>query len=240
MKHSHRTRALGLALATFALATSLAIARGSEESDRVHESMKALEALTGAADDAIPEYVLEHAEALVVIPSLIKGGLGFGAEHGKGIMSVRDAESGRWSAPAFVSMTGGSFGAQIGLTSIDLVLVVTNRDGVDELLKDKFTLGGNLSVAAGPVGRSAEAKTDALMTAKILAYSRAKGVFVGATLEGTAITSDESANEGFYGVRYDTRDIVLQHDVDVSKAPQVASDWRARLSALTAGAADDR
>jgi lipid-binding SYLF domain-containing protein len=233
MAISKRTTALGAALAAFALVASAAIARDTTEQDRVQDSIEALHALTGASDDAIPEYVLERADAIVVIPSLIKGGLGFGAEHGKGIMSVRDTRTGRWSAPAFVSMTGGSFGAQIGLESTDLVLVVTNPDGIDELLKDKFTLGADVSVAAGPVGRAADAKTDALMTAKILAYSRTKGLFAGAALDGTAITSDEDANQHFYGVRYGTKDIVLEHDLSASRIPGIVSKWRETLAQVT-------
>ncbi len=227
------TTTLGVALAAFALVATAASARDAAEQDRVQDSLEALHALTGASDHAIPDYVLKRAEAVVVIPSLIKGGLGFGAEHGKGIMSVRDSKTGRWSAPAFVSMTGGSFGAQIGVESTDLVLVVVNRDGIDELLKDKVTLGGDVSVAAGPLGRTADARTDVLMTAKILTYSRARGIFAGAALAGTAITSDQDANQHFYGTRFDTRDIVLRHDVVRLNAPSAVTHWREALTRLT-------
>jgi lipid-binding SYLF domain-containing protein len=128
-------------------------------------------------------------------------------------------------------MTGGSIGWQIGLQSVDLVLVVTNREGVDDLLKSEFTLGGNASVAAGPVGRSAEASTDARMGAKILAYSRAKGLFAGATLEGSSLRSDDDANRRFYGREISAKAIAESSD---PAAPAAARQWRAALSRTVA------
>lgn len=142
---------------------------------------------------------LVHVACAAVLATLVKGGFVMGAEHGKGLMSVRNRTTNQWSAPAFVAMTGGSVGWQIGLQSTDLVLVVMNRDGVDDLLRSEFTLGVNASVAAGPVGRTAEASTDALAGAKILAYSRARGLFAGASIEGASLRSDDKANERFYG-----------------------------------------
>lgn len=214
--------AIGLVAAPAVLASD-----GSEETKRITESIAVLNDLTATPDAAIPTYVLERAEAIVVVPTLVKGGFVVGAEHGRGVMSVRDRATDQWSPPAFVTMTGGSIGWQIGLQSVDLVLVVMNREGVDDLLKSEFTLGGNASVAAGPVGRSAEASTDARMGAKILAYSRAKGLFAGATLEGSSLRSDDAANRRFYGRAMPARTIA--EATDLPSAPPAARQWRSAL-----------
>jgi lipid-binding SYLF domain-containing protein len=206
---------------------SVLSAAPSEESKRITESIAVLESLTSTPDAAIPKYVLDRAEAVVVIPTLVKGGFVVGAEHGRGVMSVRHRQADDWSPPVFVTLTGGSIGWQIGLQTVDLVLVVMNRDGVDDLLRSEFTLGGNASVAAGPVGRSAEASTDALMGAKILAYSRAKGLFAGATLEGSSLRSDDDAIQRFYGRGVSAK--ALAERTDMPKAPVAARQWRAAL-----------
>ena len=206
---------------------SVLSAAPSEESKRITESIAVLESLTSTPDAAIPKYVLDRAEAVVVIPTLVKGGFVVGAEHGRGVMSVRHRQTDDWSPPVFVTLTGGSIGWQIGLQAVDLVLVVMNRDGVDDLLRSEFTLGGNASVAAGPVGRSAEAATDALMGAKILAYSRAKGLFAGATLEGSSLRSDDDAIQRFYGRGISAK--ALAERTDMPNAPLAARQWRAAL-----------
>jgi lipid-binding SYLF domain-containing protein len=205
----------------------------ADEQDRVRKSIEILGDLSRADDNGIPNHILERAEAIVVVPSFMKGGFIVGAEHGKGIMSVRDRSTSSWSAPTFVEMSGGSFGAQIGLQSVDLVLVVMNRGGVEQLLKDKFTLGGDLSAAAGPVGRSAKAATDYHFDSQILAYSRAKGLFAGATLSGTTLQSDHSAIEKFYGRRMSSRAIVLEHQVETSEIPALAKEWREAVKGHT-------
>jgi lipid-binding SYLF domain-containing protein len=210
-----------------ALANTAAYA---DEADRVRKSIVLLNELTRASDHAIPTYVLERAEAVVVIPSFMKGGLIFGAEHGKGILSVRDRRSNTWSPPAFVEMTGGTFGAQIGLESVDLVLLVMNRGAIEHLLGDTFTLGADASVAAGPVGRSARAGTDYRLGAQILAYSRAKGLFAGATLGGTALKADRGSNEDFYGRRLTSRAIVLENQAGTSENPALVAQWRAAIA----------
>lgn len=226
-------RHIGLMLGALALVGTLDVraAHAKEEDDRITESIQVLDALTSTPDDGIPAYILERAEAIVVIPTLVKGGFVLGAEHGKGIMSVRDRTTGQWSAPGFVTMTGGSVGWQIGLQSTDLVLVVTNREGVDDLLKSKFTLGANASVAAGPVGRSAEASTDARASAKILAYSRAKGLFAGASIDGSSLRPDDAANERFYGARSTPTEIFARGR---DQGPASASQWRERLGRIMA------
>jgi lipid-binding SYLF domain-containing protein len=198
----------GVLAAGLLVATPTSAAEPDGEQKRLAESAEVLTELMKTPDDAIPEYILERAEAIVVIPQLVKGGFVVGAQHGKGVMSVRNRADNTWSTPGFVTLTGGSFGWQIGLQSVDLVLVVTNPKGVQELLDTEFTLGANASVAAGPVGRNAEASTDASLTAGILAYSRAKGLFAGLTLEGSSLRDDKDANEDFYGKRISNEQVV--------------------------------
>ncbi|MEZ5289029.1 MAG: lipid-binding SYLF domain-containing protein [Vicinamibacterales bacterium] len=179
-------RSLAAGAAVVALAAPAQAADNQKELERVTKSIEVLTQLSKTPDQAIPGHILERAEAIVVIPTLVKGGFVIGAEHGKGIMSVRDRATGTWSVPSFVAMTGGSIGWQIGVQSVDLVLLVMNRDGVEDLLSSEFKLGADASVAAGPVGRAAQAATDAKMGAKILAYSRAQGLFAGVSVQGLA------------------------------------------------------
>jgi len=201
----------------------------SDEVERIHDSLTVLRDLTATPDNAIPRHLLERAEAIVVIPSLVKGGFIVGAKHGKGVLSVRDSER-HWSSPAFVKMTGGSIGWQIGVESIDLVLLVMNRGGIDDLMSDKFTLGGNMSVAAGPVGRNGDAATDVKLGSEILAYSRSKGLFAGATFEGASLTSDKDANDEFYGKPITMHEILQK---PISAMPEMGAAWRTGLRDMT-------
>ena len=201
----------------------------SDEADIIQNSMEVLEELTASPDNAIPQYLIDRAAAIVVVPSLLKGGFIVGAEHGKGVMSRRDASTNTWSAPAFVNMTGGSIGWQIGAQSVDVVLLVMNQAGVQQLLEDRFTLGGSLSVTAGPVGRAAEAATDAQMGAQILGYSRARGLFAGAVFEGAALHADNSDIEEFYGEQYGLEEVV---NGDVQSVPALAQAWKEGLRTL--------
>ena len=159
----------------------------------------------------------------------MKGGFIFWAHRGLGIISVRDRDADTWSAPAFLTLTGGSFGAQIGGQAIDVVLVIMNRQGLENLLGNQFKLGVDASVAAGPVGRDAEVSTDVQMRATILSYSRARGLFAGVTLKGTAIRRDKDSNEDFYGRPYETREIVLDGMV-AGHVSDVAGRWRRTLN----------
>ena len=220
----------------------------SEEAERIQDSIELLTELTQAPDDGIPQHLLERAEAIVVIPSLIKGGFVIGAQHGRGIVSVRSSASGAagtaaaqtpamatsspWSAPLFVTMTGGSIGWQIGAESIDLVLLVMNKDGVQQLLEDKFTLSGNLSASAGPVGRSASAGTNPRLDSQILAYSKSKGLFAGATFEGATLRADDDANEDFYGRELSAKD-VMNMPANITRPPMVAT-WQTAIAGFTA------
>jgi lipid-binding SYLF domain-containing protein len=218
----------GLAATAWGQTTTPA-ANATDEAKLIAESIEVLQELTRGADNQIPQHLLARAEAVVVIPSLIKGGFVIGAKHGKGIISTLDRATNTWSNPGFVNMTGGSIGWQIGVESVDLVLLVMNRRGVDELLEDRFTIGGNVSVAAGPVGRSGDAATDAQISAQILAYSRSKGLFAGATLEGAALHSDDSANKALYNLS-SLRDVLAAKPG--ATAPAAANSWRTALKGL--------
>ena len=165
---------------------------------RLEDAAKDLNQLLAAPDTGIPETVFGKAKCVAVVPSMVKGGFIFGAEHGRGVASCR-LPNGGWSAPAFFTMTGGSWGAQIGAEGVDLVMLIMNDNGMNQLLSSKFKVGGAASAAAGPLGRQAEADTSWKMNAEILTYSRARGLFAGATLNGTAIKEDEDAMHGYYG-----------------------------------------
>ena len=142
-------------------------------------------------------------------------------------MSVRDTASGTWSAPAFLTINGGSLGAQIGAQAIDLILVVNNRRGMEQLVDNQFKLGADVSVAAGPVGRDASAATDIQMRAQILSYSRTRGLFAGVTVNGSTIRQDRDANERFFGTPYRTRQIVFDR---LGGAPEPVAAWREALT----------
>ena len=220
------------------MATTLAVAavvgvgaaqNPKDEVERIEKSISTLNQLTSAPDDGIPQYLLDRAEAIVVIPNLIKGGFVVGGKHGKGVISTRDRGANLWSAPAFINMTGGSIGWQVGAESVDLVLLVMNKNGVEQLLQDRFTLSGEMAAAAGPVGRNATAATNAQVNAQILAYSRAKGLFVGATLEGAGLHADKDSNRAMYGV--DDVKGVLAGKKD-GEAPAIVASWRETLKRL--------
>lgn len=164
---------------------------------RVESSAGVLSEIMAAPDKGIPEEILGSAKCIAVVPSLVKGGFVFGGAHGKGMASCRTADG--WSAPAPFTVTGGSFGLQIGLQGVDLVMLIMNDKGMQALLSSKFKLGADASAAAGPVGRHAEASTDWKMRAEVLTYSRARGLFAGVTVNGAAIHQDEDATRELYG-----------------------------------------
>jgi lipid-binding SYLF domain-containing protein len=222
---SHFAALVSLAVLTASAAPASA---QSHEETRITDSAAVLETLVRAPDQGIPQHILERAEAIVVIPSLVKGGFIVGAQHGRGVMSVRDRTTGQWSAPGFIALTGGSIGWQIGLQSVDLVLLVMNQNGVKDLLENEFKFGANASVAAGPVGRQGEASTDASFSAEILAYSRAKGLFAGLSLEGASLRIDKDANKDFYGTSISTADMVR----GLTKTTPAGSQWTATLARL--------
>ena len=165
---------------------------------RVDASAHVLNEIMATPDKAIPDRVMRDAKCIAVIPSMVKIAVGFGGSHGKGVAVCR-LESGRWSAPAPITITGGSWGLQLGGQAIDIVLVVMNQEGMEHLLSDKFKIGADASAAAGPVGRDAAADTDLKMKAEILTYSRARGLFAGVDLSGSAITQDKDETRVLFG-----------------------------------------
>ncbi len=160
-----------------------------------------------APDKGIPEEVLSNAKCILLVPDLIKGGFIFGGKHGGGVATCRTAEG--WRAPAFVSVGGGSWGLQIGVEGVDLVMLVMNDQGFQHLLSGKFQLTGEGSVAAGPVGRHASAGTDWKVNTEMLTYSRSKGVFAGLTLEGAVVQQDDDSTRAVYGKNMKFRNILL-------------------------------
>jgi SH3 domain-containing YSC84-like protein 1 len=171
--------------------------KDSKVIDRVQAAADVLNEIQAAPDKGIPQEILSHAECVAVVPSMLKGGFIFGAKYGRGLASCRTPKG--WSAPAFFSVEGGSFGFQIGGQAVDLVMLIMNEKGMRSLLSSKFELGADASVAAGPVGRLAEGDTDWKMRAEVLTYSRARGVFAGVTLNGAVIKQDKDSTREFYG-----------------------------------------
>jgi lipid-binding SYLF domain-containing protein len=174
--------------------------------DRMDHAGRVLHEIMAAPDNGIPEEVLEHAKCVAVVPHLLKGGFVFGAENGRGVATCRTKTG--WSAPAFFSITGGSWGLQIGVEGVDLVMIIQNDRGMQRLIGSKFELGADASAAAGPVGRHASADTDWKLNTEILTYSRARGAFAGVTLNGASIRRDDDSTEAIYGVDVSSRRIL--------------------------------
>ena len=175
--------------------------------EKLNDAATVLTELRNTPDNGIPDSIWSKAHCVVVIPSLKKGGFIVGGEHGTGVMSCRHGNA--WGPPVFMELTKGSVGLQAGISSTDLVLVVMNESGADKLLRNKVTLGADASVAAGPVGRTAGAGTDAQLSAEMLSYSRSKGLFAGIDLSGGSLNPDASKNERAYGANASARDIAM-------------------------------
>jgi lipid-binding SYLF domain-containing protein len=189
---------LVLALALCLLTTILSAAdEDTKATKRVESAATVLDEIQGAPDQGIPEEVLGSAECVAVVPTLLKGGFVVGGRYGKGVASCRTPKG--WSAPAFFTIGGGSFGLQIGGEAVDLVMLIMNKDGMKNLLSSNFKLGADASAAAGPVGRHASANTDWKMRAQVLTYSRARGAFAGLELVGAVIKQDKDSTRDFYG-----------------------------------------
>jgi lipid-binding SYLF domain-containing protein len=183
------------------LLASMAWAEDKDQSDitkRIDNAAKVLNEIMATPDKSIPDKVMNQAKCVAVIPSMVKIAIGFGGSHGKGVATCR-TENGTWSAPAPITITGGSWGLQLGGQAVDLVMIVTNDQGMQHLLSSKFKLGADASAAAGPVGRDAGADTDWKMKAEVLTYSRARGLFAGIDLNGSAITQDKDETRILYG-----------------------------------------
>jgi lipid-binding SYLF domain-containing protein len=196
---------------------------------KVDDVVRVLGEFTTPRDSEIPADMMDDAVCIAVLPDVTKGAVGIGGRYGKGLVSCR-REDRAWGPPAFLEVGGASFGLQIGGEVIDLILVVRNEKGIDYLLRDKFTLGADASVAAGPIGRTAGAATDAAMQAGILSYSRTRGVFAGAALDGAVVKQDRSDNRKLYGKPYAAREILLGEDHGEQLA--VPEDVQAFVDAL--------
>jgi lipid-binding SYLF domain-containing protein len=182
---------------------SWAASAKQDATDRLDNATTVLHEIMGMPDKGIPEEVLEHAKCVAVIPHMVKGGFVFGAQGGKGVATCRTADG--WSAPAFITISGGSWGLQIGVEAVDVVMVFQNGKAMQRLLDSNFQVGGDASASAGPVGRHAEAGTDWKLDTEILTYSRSKGLFAGLTLTGASLRQDNDSRDAIYGPDVTTR-----------------------------------
>ncbi len=204
------------ALLTVCMSVSMFAQKTAEA--RIKAATEDLNQMTMASDTGIPQDLLAKASCVIVVPNMKAGGFIVGAEYGKGFFSCRKASGSGWSAPGSVKLEGGKFGFLIGGKETDLIMLVMNKDGMSRLLGDKFQIGGEVSGAAGPVGRSSSAMTDAEMHAEILSYSRSRGVFGGLDLSGSAVMQDEKANEELYGKAMSNKEILDTHTMTPADA----------------------
>jgi len=214
----------------FIMVTTLALtpllAKNNEPVQRLNEAAAVFSEIMAAPDKGIPQELLENAHCIVIVPDLKTAAFVIGGKYGKGYMSCRNKRGSGWSAPATVRIEGGSVGFQIGGSSTDLIMLVMNERGADKLLESKFTLGAEGSVAAGPVGRTATAQTDAQMHADILSWSRSQGLFAGIALAGATLRQDLDDNATLYGKKMENRDIVTKG----IRAPKAAANLMALLN----------
>ena len=229
-----------LVLAMLSLGTLCWAGSAREDAtERLENATTVLHEIMGMPDKGIPEEVLEHAKCVAVVPHMIKGGLIFGGKGGKGVATCRTANG--WSAPAFITISGGNWGLQIGVEAVDVVLIIQNEKGMQRLLESNFQVGGDASAAAGPVGRHAEAGTDWKMDTEILTYSRAKGAFAGLTLEGASIRQDNDSRHAMYKSNVTTRAILLGKVPAPSAAQPFLAEIRgAKAQAVAEGKAETK
>ncbi len=197
----------------------------SEEVARLRESVTVLNEVMAGGDTAIPASILRRAEGIAVFPSTVKAGFIFGGMRGRGVLSAR-TESG-WSPPTFMTLTGGSFGLQVGGQATDLVFVIMNRRGLENFIRNQFKFGADASAAAGPVGRDVQAGTDLQMRAEILSYSRARGLFAGVTVNGSTVRTDVDANYRFYNTRFSSTQVVVE---GLAGNPESVQGWQGALA----------
>lgn len=220
-------------LAAMLIAASISLAWADEtkkyndQAKRIDDATTVINELAGMSEGP-PHHLLEKTAGVVVIPGLIKAGLGIGGKHGSGLLSIKNAD-GTWTEPVFVKMTGGSIGFQIGASSTDLVLLFMREKNIRDVLDGEFTLGGNASVAAGPVGRTGSADTSAKMDAEIYSYSRSRGAFAGISLDGSKLYVDKSGNAQYYGEEATPKAIVSA----AAKADSPTAPFRNALAGLT-------
>ena len=199
--------------------------KDDNETKRVHEATTIFGEIMAAEDKAIPAAILSKATGVAIFPSTIKAGLVFGGVRGRGILSAHAADG--WTTPAFLTLTGGTFGLQIGGESADIILVINGDRGLQNLVSNQFKIGTDASIAAGPVGRDAQAATDIQLRAQILSYSRARGLFAGVTINGSTIRQDVDANQRFYGKRLTSRQILFEGQ---GGSPESVGEWRVALA----------
>lgn len=212
-----------LAALTLAMAAGPAPLLADTAAERLAESALVLKEVMEAPDKGIPADLLKKAQCVIVVPGLKKVGLVVGGKYGRGFLVCRNAETGAWIAPAALRIEGGSFGFQIGASETDVIMLLMDQRSVKGILNSKFTLGGDADVAAGPVGRSATAQTDASMNAKILSYSRSRGVFAGVALTGATLRQDLDENNEMYGKKLSTKDIVTGRMAPTAAASELIS-----------------
>ncbi|HAI59529.1 MAG TPA: hypothetical protein DCM32_06585 [Xanthomonadaceae bacterium] len=219
--------------ALLALLLPLSAAAQDREIERANNAVRVLTEVLEIPEESIPERLIREAEAIAVLPDVVKAGLGFGGRAGRGLIAVRGAD-GTWSNPSFINLGGGSFGFQAGVQAADVVLVFRTRRGVDNIVNGKFTLGADAGVAAGPLGRNAQASTDGRLEAEIFSYSRARGLFAGIALDGAVIAIDNRANRRVYG-----RDVTARMILENRARPQVDAvvAFRDKLEEASARAA---
>ena len=218
-----------LAVLALLLAVPAPASAGAREEAKAADAARVLGEIMRIPETAVPEKMFTDAHAIAVIPDVVKAGLIFGGRGGKGLISVRSPD-GTWSNPSFIKLGGGSVGFQAGVSSSDVILVFRSPRGVDSIVNGKFTLGGDASVAAGPVGRSAQASTDEQLKAEIYSYSRARGLFAGVSLDGTWLRIDHKANQAMYG-RNTTPRMIFEGRADA--APDTVVAFRDRLEENT-------
>lgn len=217
---------VSLLLAASASALAGSGPKRSDEVQRLDRATEVFSEIMKTPDKGVPQDLLDRSACIAIVPGLKKGGLGLGGRYGKGVVMCRKG-NGSWSAPSFMTVEGGSVGLQIGFQQIDLVMLIMNREGMDKLIGDRFTVGADASAAAGPVGRQTSAETNIRMDAKILTYSRAKGLFAGVTLNGAVVKQDKDDNRDFYGKEIEAREILFGDTVPMPR------EARALASALS-------
>jgi SH3 domain-containing YSC84-like protein 1 len=212
LREEHVFRAAAIAF-LLALPPSWAAAESKDkEAERVDDSRVVFQEITQSPDANVPRDLMERAKCVAIFPGMIKGALGWGAKMGRGVISCRGA-SGKWGPPIFLRITGGSWGLQAGVEKTDVLLFFMNEAGAQSLLKSEFSIGGKGAVAAGPIGRSAEAATDVRLDAEIYSYSRSKGLFAGLSLEGAKVSVDKEAMRKYYGKDANPKSILFDHQV---------------------------
>ncbi len=220
-----------LLIAAVAFLATSARARETKQAERLRQAAQAFQEIMSAPDSGIPQDLLDRSACIVIIPGMKKGGFIFGGRYGRGAVSCRQQQgSGAWGPPSMVLLGGGSFGLQIGGAEVDVIMLVMNPSGIEKLLQDKVTLGADISAAAGPVGRAATAETDAQMNAKILTYSRSRGLFAGLELKGAMLKQDREDNRELYGRDVDAKEILVEGKVATPAAAQPLLDVLSRFS----------